>query len=592
MTAATRGEAPPGAEAAVGGAWIVPPRPRPRFATLAAWAIMIGLFAASIWSMVELRINVASVADSLDNARLFVSRMFPLDFPPLAEVLPMLWETLSIVILATALCVALAIPLAMLAAWNTSPGRGTRGFARFLIVLARAIPDMVLAVIFFRLFGLGGLPGVLAMGLHSVGMVGRLYADALESLPRGPHDALRAQGAAPLQRILAGYLPAWTPHLVSVGLYRIDINLRTSVLLGYVGVGGIGLAMANSLRSLQYQRGMALALIVLGVCLAVELLSGAIRQALRGDRSAPRRRPSWVTAAPSARAATPAPASPAPLREPPVPPSLTSVQVPSPANEKLSPPWTAARVLRAVGFLALGALLVAAGFGARIDLGSLLGGFRQLPTTLSFFLPPATGDIIPDIAYGMVVTIQIALASTLLGAVLAIPAGVLAARTVYPHRLLNTSFRVFIVSVRAIPEVILAIIMVVITGLGGVAGTLALAIGCVGMLGKLIADALEETDTRVQEALRAVGASRTQVFWAATVRQVLPAVVSHVMYILDNHVRSATLLGVVGAGGIGFLLLNAARVAQYDVITTIMIAILATVLIVEAFSVWVRRALR
>ena len=166
---------------------------------------------------------------------------------------------MSIVLLATALCMALAVPLATLAAWNTTPGAAARGTARFLIVLARAIPDMVLAIIFFRLFGLGGLPGVLAMGLHSVGMVGRLSADALESLPAGPDDALRAQGAGPVQRILTGYVPAWLPHLVSVGLYRVDINLRTSVLLGYVGVGGIGLAMANALRALQYQRGMALA---------------------------------------------------------------------------------------------------------------------------------------------------------------------------------------------------------------------------------------------------------------------------------------------------------------------------------------------
>ena len=96
----------------------------------------------------------------------------------------------------------------------------------------------------------------------------------------------------------------------------------------------------------------------------------------------------------------------------------------------------------------------------------------------------------------------------------------------------------------------------------------------------------------MQEALRAAGATRTQVFWAATVRQVLPAVVSHLLYILDNHVRAATLLGVVGAGGIGFLLLNAARVAQYDVITTILIAILGTVLLIEGLSLVVRRALR
>ncbi len=588
MTTATTGEAPPLAGEPDERAWAPPPRPRPRFATLAAWGIIVALFAASIWSMYELRINISSLVDSLDNARLFVSRMFPLDFPPMAEILPMVWETMSIVILATALCVVLAIPLAMLAAWNTSPGRGARASARFLIVLARAIPDMVLAVVFFRLFGLGGLPGVLAMGLHSVGMVGRLYADSLENLPSGPHDALRAQGAAPLQRILTGYVPAWTPHLISVGLYRIDINLRTSVLLGYVGVGGIGLAMANSLRSLQYQRGMALALIVLGICLAVELLSGAIRAALRGKRPRARRWPVGSSAPRHSASAGQAGAQhstahPA-LR--PVPDSAAQAQ------PRLSPPWTATRVMRALGCLAFAALLVAAWFGARIDLGSMVTGVQQLPATLSFFLPPATGDILPSISAGMLVTIQIALASTLLGAILAIPAGVFAARTVYPHPLLNTGFRVFIVSVRAIPEVILAIIMVVITGLGGVAGTLALAVGCVGMLGKLVADSIEETDTRVQEALRAAGASRTQVFWAATVRQVLPAIVSHVMYILDNHVRSATLLGVVGAGGIGFLLLNAARVAEYDVITTIMIAILATVLLVEGLSVAVRRALR
>lgn len=258
----------------------------------------------------------------------------------------------------------------------------------------------------------------------------------------------------------------------------------------------------------------------------------------------------------------------------------------------MTPPWTPHRLARAGGLIAAAVLLTASWYGAGIDLGRVLSGLGQLPTTLSFFLPPATGDILPDVAAGMLVTIQIALASTLLGAILAVPVGVLAARTVIPHAWLNTAARVLIVGVRAIPEVILAIVMVVITGLGGVAGTLALAVGCVGMLGKLVADSLEETDIRVQEALRAAGATRTQVFWAATVRQVLPAVVSHLLYILDNHVRAATLLGVVGAGGIGFLLLNAARVAQYDVITTILIAILGTVLLIEGLSLVVRRALR
>lgn len=554
-----------------------PARPAPDPWQVGAGLIMVGLFAASIWSVIALRINVASLVDSAGNAQRFMARMFPLDFPAAGEIVQMLWETMSIVLLATALCVILAVPLATLAAWNTSPSRAARTFSRFLIVLARATPDMVLAIVFFRLFGLGGLPGVLAMGLHSVGMVGKLYADSLEELPRGSNDAMQAGGAARLQGIVTGYVPNWLPHLISIGLYRVDINLRTSVLLGYVGVGGIGLALANALRSLQYQRGMALALVILLVCLAVELVSGVIRQNIRGSSGGTARRRGLrrILDTEAVRWVRHGAAEPR-----------------SSGTNRLSPPWDGARLRRFVGITAGLALVLAAFGGARIEPRALVDGLGRLPNTLAFFLPPAIHGMLPEIASGMLATIQIALASTLLGAVLAVPAGVLAARNVYPRQGLNTTFRVLIVGVRAIPDVILAIVMVVITGLGGVAGTLALAVGCIGMLGKLVADAVEETDVRVQEALRASGATRTQVFWAATVRQVLPAVISHLMYVLDNHVRAATLLGVVGAGGIGYLLLTAARVAQYDMVTTITIAILITVLAIEGLSVAVRRALR
>lgn len=112
------------------------------------------------------------------------------------------------------------------------------------------------------------------------------------------------------------------------------------------------------------------------------------------------------------------------------------------------------------------------------------------------------------------------------------------------------------------------------------------------MLSKLVADSLEETDTKVQEAIRATGASGAQVFFAATVRQAAPAFVAHLLYLLDTNIRSATLLGVVGAGGVGFLLLNAARVNQFDVVTMILILMLVVVLLVEALSIWLRNTIR
>ena len=214
------------------------------------------------------------------------------------------------------------------------------------------------------------------------------------------------------------------------------------------------------------------------------------------------------------------------------------------------------------------------------------------PETLGLFLPPSTGGSLEVILEALVVTVQIALAATVLGAVLALPIGILAASNVVANKAVRTFFRVLIVVIRGIPELILAIIFVVVTGLGAVAGTLALAVGAVGLLSKLVADSLEETDTAVQEAMRAAGASEPQVFFAATVRQAAPAFVAHTMYLLDTNIRAATLLGVVGAGGVGFLLLNASRVNQFDVVTTILILMVTVVLAVEALSLWLRSTVR
>ncbi|MDV8002286.1 phosphonate ABC transporter, permease protein PhnE [Rhodococcus sp. IEGM 1408] len=545
-----------------------PTRPRPSLNGTAVGLFLTALLAAAVWSTIDLRINVASILDSLSNAADFVSRMFPLDFPPAVELALLIAETLAIVVLATALAVVLSIPVALAAASTSGRTRAGRGTARSLIVLCRAVPDLVLAILFFRVFGLGALPGVLAMGLHSIGMIGKLYADAIEELDRGPVDAAEAAGATRRQVVWATVIPALMPQLIATALHRFDINLRTSVLLGYVGVGGIGLAIADALRTLDYQRGMALALVVLALCVATELLSGAVRRALmRRSGTEPARR-GWVLGRRGGGAGE------------------------DTGAVGIAPPWTVDRIRRFLSIGAVAVILAASVVGADLSADRFWAGIVDLPRTLGLFLPPGTGGILPELLEQLLVTVQIALSATLLGAVIAVPVGVLAARNVVPDATVHTSARMFIVFVRGIPELIIAIVLVVITGLGAVAGTLALAIGAVGLLSKLIADSLEETDVRVQEALRASGATRVQVFCSATARQAAPSFIAHVMYLLDTNIRSATLLGVVGAGGIGFYLLNASRVVQFDVVTTIILMILAVVLVVEALSVWVRSSVR
>lgn len=554
----------------------VPRRPAPPLRIVAVWAVMLALLSASVWALADLDFSPDVFARGFAFAADFVSRMFPLDFPPIPELLSLTLETLAIVTIATALAVVLSLPVALWAASSTAPNRWAGGTSRTFIVVMRAIPDLVLAIFLFRLFGLGALPGILAMGLHSIGMIGKLYADAIEELDRGPVEALRAAGASRRQQIWSGIIPALMPQIIATALHRFDINLRTSVILGYVGVGGLGMAMADALNTLQYGRGMALALVVLVLCVVVELISGAIRTALLGRVDGRRRGLLGLLD----RAAEGWISRPTQTHEP---------QRLARGAIRVSPPWDADRIRRFLGVSVVAIIVVAALAGVRIDPVGALAGLADLPATLALFLPPSDGGTLERLLDGMLVTVQIGLAATLIGIVLAIPVGSLAARNVAPNAATATAFRTLIVGIRAFPELILAIVFIVILGLGPQPGTLALGIGSVGLLGKLVADSLEETDVRVQDALRANGATRMQVYAAATVRQALPALVAHVLYQLDVNVRSATLLGIVGAGGIGFYLLNASRVMQFQTVSLIIVMILAVVLLLEAVSAWVRR---
>ncbi|WP_232666850.1 phosphonate ABC transporter, permease protein PhnE [Pseudonocardia sp. TRM90224] len=550
---------------------------RPSTGSTAAMVVLLALLATAVWAFADLRINVATFVDGAARAAEFAERTFPLDFPPPGEILRLCGQTLAIVVLATLLSTILSVPLALLAAANTTPARSARFGARALIVVARAVPDVVLAIVFVRVFGIGALTGVLAMGLHSIGMIGKMYADAIEQIDDGPPTALRATGATRLQQIAGGVLPPVLPAFVAVGLHRLDINLRVSVVLGFVGVEGIGYAIAESLRVLDYQRGIALALVVLGLCIVVELISGAIRTALlgRGERTRFARKP--------------APRNDEELgvdadltRDPRLRSAAALVE------GLVSPPWTARRISSTAYGLVTALVVVASMSASGVAPLELLGALPRVVAGLGLFFPPDGGGILALLFAELLVTIKIALAATLIGVVLSLPIGALAARNVAPSPQIAQAARLVILTIRGIPELILAIVFVVITGLGEVAGAVALGVGAVGLLGKLVADSLEEVDPGPERALTATGATRTQVFFAATVPAGVRALVAHVLYLLDTNIRAATLLGIVGAGGIGFYLLNASRVLEFGVVTTILLMVFCTVMLVELLAIWLR----
>jgi phosphonate transport system permease protein len=255
-------------------------------------------------------------------------------------------------------------------------------------------------------------------------------------------------------------------------------------------------------------------------------------------------------------------------------------------------PWTRDRVGNLIWILVALAVIVGSYFMAHVRLTDIT--WKYVPRTVQSFWPPNFGPY--DFGYfatAMLVTVEVAFAAALLSLVFSLIFGSLAARNVAASGWLRNTFRVLLVVFRGVPELVLAIFLIMVTGLGNQAGVVALAFGGIGLLGKLIADSFEEVPAGPERALTAVGATRGQRFLAATWPQGLPSLISNSLYLVDTNIRAATLLGIVGGGGIGFYLTNASTLlTEHGQVTTLVAMVVVTVLIVEGIAQGLRRVFR
>ncbi len=542
--------------------------------------VVVVFAAAFVWSWRQIEFTFGELVGGLGDVANLLGRMLPPRFVDLPYIIELAFLTLAMAVVGTALAVVLSVPVAVLAARNTTVNRATYYAARGVIVLARAIPDVILAVIFVRGLGIGVLPGVLAIGLHSVGMIGKLFADAIEQVDEGAREAVAATGGGRLQDLATAVFPQVLPSFIGTSLYRLDINLRTSTILGVVGAGGIGFELQDALRSLSYDRGLGIVIVIFALILLVELISSAMRASLIGNEStvlgtaARRRSLGDLVLARRKRSAQ------------------LGADVTRFDRTRLRPPWTRDRRVRTVYLVGTLGVLAWAIWAAQANPVDIVGAFPEIWRTFTQFVPPDFSTARAEIVEGMLETVAIGVVATVLGAVLAIPFGFLAARNVAPARWVMYLARTFLVFERGIPELILAVIFVAAVGLGPVGGTMALALGSLGLMAKLMADNLEEVDPGPREAVVATGATRGQETMTSLVPQAMPSFVGSFLYLLDVNIRSATILGIVGGGGIGFLLFNSLRTLNFETASAIVLTIFAVVYAIEQLSGWVRAQLR
>jgi phosphonate transport system permease protein len=187
-------------------------------------------------------------------------------------------ETLAMSVAGTTLGAMLAAPLALLAARNVCPHAALGAGVRLLMNLTRSIPCLIWAVMFVAAVGFGPLPGVLALGVHSSGMLGKLFAEAFEHADPAPGAALEAQGLSRLAVARFAILPQALPRLVDALLYRFEHDLRSATTLGLVGAGGLGLEIVTAFHLFEYREASALIVVMLGLVVVVNAAGGELRR--------------------------------------------------------------------------------------------------------------------------------------------------------------------------------------------------------------------------------------------------------------------------------------------------------------------------
>lgn len=246
---------------------------------LARFALYFGIVAACVVSLRTVQIIPEFLYDAPEQVADLLKRMWPIEWAFYRRgVHDALIETLHIATLGTILAILMAVPLGVLAARNIVPFAAINYFAKFLLVSSRSVNSLVWALLFVAIFGPGALAGTMAIAFRSIGFVGKLFGEALEETRPGPIEALRAAGAPPLSIFLKGYWPQVVPAFWAIALFRWDISVRESAVLGLVGAGGIGMAIDTAMNLFQWERVALMLAAIFGIVVLAELVVTYIRK--------------------------------------------------------------------------------------------------------------------------------------------------------------------------------------------------------------------------------------------------------------------------------------------------------------------------
>ena len=520
----------------------------------ARWGWGLGAGAVVGWSLARTGLltgDVVNAAGSAQFGRFASAALSPaLDAAFLGVLASSVLITVAYAVLGAALAVLLGA-LGALAVARTTWGRRRLGWAvtRGVLAVPRGLHEAVWGLLLVNLLGLDPWVGVLAIGIPYGAVTAKVFADLLDEVPRGPYEALLAAGAGRSTAALYGLLPPASGGLLSYSFYRLECAVRSAVVLGLIGAGGLGYQLSLSFSSLRWEQVWSCVYALALLCLVADVAGRAVRRRVASPRSSEGR-----------------------LHRN---PALTTAVV-----------GTLGGVAWSWWYLAISpATLVSDRTG------------NQLAYVLAAAWPPDTdAPLLRSIASAAVDTVQmsvIAIAVATAGAVL------LAGAAAHPprgasalRRLSGVVVRVALLLLRAVPPPVWALVLLFVLLPGVLPGALALGVYTVGVLGRLAAEATEELDPRPRAALTAMGAGQVGGWLYGVLPAATGPVLAYALYRWEVAVRDTVLVGLLGAGGLGALL--ASRVATFDwgAVATVLAALIVLTAAVDLISARARAALR
>ena len=250
--------------------------------TWKTYLFLISLISALTFTIIDLEINFIELFS--ESSKYFgdiFNRMLPPDFSNLNNLIKAMFETIEIAFLGTFIAIILSIPVGLFSARNLAPNYLAFLIARIITIFFRAIPEFIIAMILVIAVGFGAIPGVLALGLHTMGFLAKFYAEDIEHVNKGPIEALKSSGASIRQIISFAIIPQIIPSFVANNLYILDRNIRMATMLGIVGAGGIGYELQSSFRMFEYERVSAIVIIIFITIFLIDHLSSFIRSKIK-----------------------------------------------------------------------------------------------------------------------------------------------------------------------------------------------------------------------------------------------------------------------------------------------------------------------